>query len=179
MNEHGRIMVIKGKNMMNEHGRIVVIKGKNMMNEHGRIMGEEDGRPQGAPPRLHLSPVPTMRRCYHRPYIVGTGAVWTWGGAPCGRPSPNGDSSPVPTMRRCYHRPYIVGTGAVWTWGGAPCGRPSPSLMMWGGAPCGRPSPDNASSNVNGIPPCGRLSSYIHTSRIQPEGPSNKGVTPV
>ena len=52
----------------------------------------EDGRPQGASPHVRTTPVPTMydsvpaKRANLR-HIVGTGAGWMRGGAPCGRPS--------------------------------------------------------------------------------------------
>jgi lysophospholipase L1-like esterase len=67
-----------------------------------RVVVEADGRPQGATPRIRPTPIPTMLRGRFCSYIVGTGAVRTWGGAPCGRPS-------APTPR------IMV----------APCGRPS------------------------------------------------------
>ncbi|MHB8598711.1 MAG: hypothetical protein ACYDER_18080, partial [Ktedonobacteraceae bacterium] len=50
---------------------------------------EADGRPQGAPPVHTTSPVPTMYGLNGHRRIVGTGAVWMWGWAPCGRPSSN------------------------------------------------------------------------------------------
>ncbi len=128
------------------------------MNERGRMMVEGDGRPQGAPPRLYPTPVPTIYDCApakraNLRCIVGTGVVWMWGGAPCGRPSPNGASS------------YLSRTNT-------PCGRPSPngasSYLSRTNTPCGRPSPNGASSYLSGIAPCGRPPLYIHTPQFQP-----------
>jgi hypothetical protein len=66
---------------------------------------KDDGRPQGATPPIHSTPVPTIYGWKWYRHIVGTGVVRMWGGAPCGRPSPNGAS------------PYLNNI--------APCGRPS------------------------------------------------------
>ena len=61
--------------------------------EHGRCM--DDGRPQGATLPHRPTLVPTMSDLAEtRADIVGTGAVWMLGGAPCERPSsPYGYSS--------------------------------------------------------------------------------------
>ncbi len=68
-----------------------------MMIRDGRLQREyncvvnEDGRPQGAPLHNRPAPVPTISDHAQHRYIVGTGVGWAWGGAPCGRPFPNGD----------------------------------------------------------------------------------------
>jgi hypothetical protein len=60
-----------------------------------RFVVEEDGRPQGA---THRRAFPPSLRCPDTigGVIVGTGAVWTGGWAPCGRPSSSGDSHYFP-----------------------------------------------------------------------------------
>ncbi len=68
--------------------------------KHARFM-EEDGRPQGAPPLHSTSPVPTIYEQNQPRHIVGTGAVWMWGVAPCGRPSSPGASRYVKSIVRC------------------------------------------------------------------------------
>ncbi len=44
--------------------------------------------------------------------FVRAGAVWMWGGDPCGRPG------------GALAQRIFVRAGAVWMWGGDPCGRP-------------------------------------------------------
>jgi replicative DNA helicase len=56
------------------------------------------------PTRVSPTPVPTMLRLViGERHIVGTGVVWTWGGAPCGRPSSDSASVYVNSINSCGH----------------------------------------------------------------------------
>jgi serine/threonine protein phosphatase PrpC len=98
-------------------------KGQGHANKkHGRFV-EEDGRPQGATPPHNPTPVPTIYGQDEHRSIVGTGAGWMRGGAPCGRPSSPSASPDLSDLAS----------------GGRPSS-PSNSPDLYGLAPCGRPS---------------------------------------
>ena len=96
MNEPGRMVEGDGRPQGQYHvhiGYVCVMvwdgrpQGQCHSNKkHARFVVEEDGRPQGAPPHVRTTPVPTMPRCPSCPSIVGASGGWLWGGWPLWSP---------------------------------------------------------------------------------------------